>query len=282
LNEQEAVKAGSLLLFKYVLNEGLVKKISVIILGIVFLWGCKKDSSAKPPVAAAPFEYVQTTVNGNIYESTSLFNVSANPVIRVTFSQPINQSTVTAAVSFTGGSATVASNYSYPTDSSLVIQPSSPLKYLTSYSITVSTALKSAADSSLTSSVNINFITGIDSTDKFPRITDSALLTLVEQQTFNYFWSGADANSGMAKERTSQTQVTTGGSGFGIMAMLVGVQRDFISRTDAFNRITTIVNFLTNSVTTYHGAFSHWINGSTGATIPFGTEDNGGDIVETS
>jgi hypothetical protein len=66
------------------------------------------------------------------------------------------------------------------------------------------------------------------------------------------------------------------------MAMLVGVQRNFISRTDALNRITTIVNFLTNSATTYHGAFSHWINGATGATIPFSTQDNGGDIVETS
>jgi hypothetical protein len=110
------------LLFKYGLNEGLVKKMSVIILGIVFLGGCKKDSSSKPPVAAAPFEYVQTTVNGSIYQSTSLFNVSASPVIRITFSQPINQSTVPGAVSFSGGSAAVAGNYSYPNDSSLVIQ----------------------------------------------------------------------------------------------------------------------------------------------------------------
>ena len=142
--------------------------------------------------------------------------------------------------------------------------------------------LVSAADSSLKNSARITFITTIDTTDKFPRITDSALLTLVEKQTFNYFWTDNDPTSGMAKERASQTQVTTGGSGFGIMAMLVGVQRNFISRTDALNRITTIVNFLTNNVTTYHGAFSHWINGATGATIPFSTQDNGGDIVETS
>jgi len=122
----------------------------------------------------------------------------------------------------------------------------------------------------------------MDTTDKFPRISDSALLTLVEQQTFNYFWADGDANSGMSKERASQTQVTTGGSGFGIMSMLVGVQRNFITRAQALSRISTIINFLTNGVTTYHGAFSHWINGSTGATLPFSTEDNGGDIVETS
>ena len=76
--------------------------------------------------------------------------------------------------------------------------------------------------------------------------------------------------------------VTTGGSGFGIMAMLVGVQRNFISRADGLSRINTIVNFLTNKVTRYHGAFPHWINGTTGATIPFSMQDDGGDIVETA
>jgi hypothetical protein len=73
-----------------------------------------------------------------------------------------------------------------------------------------------------------------------------------------------------------------GGSGFGVMSMLVGVQRNFITRAQALARITTIVNFLTNNASTYHGAFSHWLNGTTGATIPFGAQDNGGDIVETS
>ncbi len=176
----------------------------------------------------------------------------------------------------------MASNFSYPNDSTLVIQPSSPLSPLTKYLLIVSPTLKSVSDSSLTTTVQISFTTSIDSTDKFPRITDSALLTLVEQQTFNYFWANGDANSGMAKERASQTEVTTGGSGFGIMSMLVGVQRNFITRAQALSRITTIVNFLTNSASTFHGAFSHWINGSTGATIPFSTQDNGGDIVETS
>jgi hypothetical protein len=257
-----------------------VKKISAIILGVVFLWGCKKDSTSKPPVVA-PFAYVQATVNGNVYQGNS-FDVPLSPVIRISFSQPINQSTVTAAVYFAGSAGVVASNYSYPNDSSLVIQPSSPLKPLTNYFITVSQDLKSTADSELKSTVNISLVTAIDTTDKFPRVSDSALLTLVEQQTFNYFWANGDANSGMAKERASQTQVTTGGSGFGIMSMLVGVQRNFITRAQALSRITTIVNFLTNSASTFHGAFSHWINGSTGATIPFSTQDNGGDIVETS
>ena len=87
----------------------------------------------------------------------------------------------------------------------------------------------------------------------------------------------------MARERNSDaTTDATGGTGFGVMAILVGVQRNFISRAEALTRITTLVNFLINNATTYHGAFSHWINGATGATIPFSTQDNGGDIVETS
>jgi hypothetical protein len=111
-----------------------------------------------------------------------------------------------------------------------MLQPQAALPPLTQYNIIISRSLKSTADSTLTNPLSFAFITAIDTTDKFPRITDSALLTLVEQQTFNYFWSGTDQNSGMAKERMSQPQVTTGGSGFGIMSMLVGVQRDFITR----------------------------------------------------
>jgi hypothetical protein len=109
------------------------------------------------------------------------------------------------------------------------------------------------------------------------------LLSLVEQQTFNYFWTFGHPVSGLARERTSSgNTVTTGGSGFGVMSMLVGVQRNFISRAQALSRIDTIVNFLTNKVTRYHGAFPHWMDGATGATIPFNNQDNGGDIVETS
>jgi len=125
----------------------------------------------------------------------------------------------------------------------------------------------------------------IDSTDKFPRISDSALLDLVQRQTLTYFWDYGSPTSGLARERFSSNHVvTTGGSGFGIMSILVGIQRNFISRTQGLGRLDTIVGFLsdTTKVTRYHGAFSHWMNGTTGATIPFSTDDDGGDIVETS
>lgn len=259
-----------------------MKKILIAAIAIFSLFACKKNNNPGPSSPSGPFLYSTATINDSVYTG-AFYNVDTTPVIRLTFSAPVNSSSVAASVSLTGGGATIAATYSYSNnDTVLVIQPQSSLKPLTNYTLTVSNSLRSTADSVLKNTVKLNFVTEIDSTDKFPRISDSALLTLVQQQTFNYFWSAANPTSGMALERISQTQVTTGGSGFGVMSMLVGVQRSFITRAQALTRITTIVNFLTNNATTFHGAFSHWLDGTTGATIPFSTQDNGGDIVETS
>lgn len=121
-------------------------------------------------------------------------------------------------------------------------------------------------------------------------ISDDSLLTLVQYQTFQYFWNNAEATSGLAKERThmdgiypenDQHTVTTGGSGFGLMAILVGIERGFITREDALHRYTKIVNFL-DTADRFHGAWPHWLEGTTGKVRPFGKKDNGGDLVETS
>jgi hypothetical protein len=88
--------------------------------------------------------------------------------------------------------------------------------------------------------------------------------------------------SGLSRERdTSGETVTSGGSGFGMMAIVTGIERGFISRTEGIERLTTMINFLMQS-DRFHGAWSHWINGTTGEVVPFSTEDNGGDLVETS
>ena len=123
----------------------------------------------------------------------------------------------------------------------------------------------------------------IDSTNKFPVISDEALLTLVQKQTFKYFWDFGHPISGLARERnTSGDVVTSGGSGFGIMTIPVAIERKFISRTEGLERMQKIVGFLKDKTQKFHGAFPHWINGATGAVIPFSTKDNGADLVETS
>ncbi len=112
--------------------------------------------------------------------------------------------------------------------------------------------------------------------------SDDELLNMVQQYTFRYFWDFADPASGMARERnTSGSTVTSGGSGFGIMAMLVGIERGFITREQGVNRMQKILSFL-ESADRFHGAWSHWIDGNTGHVIPFSPQDNGGDLVETA
>ena len=119
---------------------------------------------------------------------------------------------------------------------------------------------------------------------------DNALFDKVQKQTFQYFWEGAEPNSGMARERyhvdgeypdNDQNTVTIGGSGFGIMALLTGMNRGFISRSQGRERLEKIVQFL-DTADRFHGAWPHWLNGETGKVRPFGRRDDGGDLVETS
>jgi hypothetical protein len=118
-------------------------------------------------------------------------------------------------------------------------------------------------------------------------LSDSALLDLVEHQTFRYFWDYAHPVSGLARERSNTTfdygdeVVTIGGSGFGIMAIIVATERGWITREAAVERMNKIVRFLWKA-DSYHGIFPHWLNGATGKTIPFSRKDDGADIVETS
>jgi hypothetical protein len=113
-------------------------------------------------------------------------------------------------------------------------------------------------------------------------LTDEELLDMVQEYTFRYFWDFAHEASGMARERnTSGNTVTSGGSGFGIMSIPVGIERGFITREEGVARVLKILDFL-STADRFHGAWSHWINGNTGKVIPFSTKDNGGDIVETA
>jgi hypothetical protein len=115
-------------------------------------------------------------------------------------------------------------------------------------------------------------------------MTDDELLTMLQKACFEYYWEGGDSHSGMARENIPGDDriVATGASGFGIMALLVGVDRGFITRQQGVERLTKIVGFLEH-VPRYHGAWSHFMNGGTGETMPvFGMYENGGDVVETS
>jgi hypothetical protein len=126
------------------------------------------------------------------------------------------------------------------------------------------------------------FFTALDSTLKFPLISDDELLELVEHQTFRYFYDFAHPSCGLARERNSSGDIVTiGGSGFGVMALIVGMDRAFITRAEGVTRLDKILGFL-ETCDRFHGAWPHWLNGSTGKIVPFSTNDDGADMVETS
>ncbi|MFH0735600.1 MAG: glucoamylase family protein [bacterium] len=113
-------------------------------------------------------------------------------------------------------------------------------------------------------------------------MTDDEWLDMLQEATFRYFWDYAHPVSGLSRERYgSGNTVTSGGSGFGIMAILAGINRDFITREQGTERVLKIVNFLKNKAQRFHGVWPHWLNGETGVVVPFSQYDNGGDLVES-
>ncbi len=113
-------------------------------------------------------------------------------------------------------------------------------------------------------------------------MNDDELLSMLQECTFRYFWDYAHPVSGLIRERSgSGNTVTSGGTGMGIMAIIIGIERNFITRTEGAERILKIVKFLKNA-DRFHGAWPHWLNGETGKVIPFSQYDNGGDLVETA
>jgi hypothetical protein len=129
--------------------------------------------------------------------------------------------------------------------------------------------------------------TAIYHAPRISQLSDTALLNLVQQQTLGYFWEFAHPVSGMARERSNGAfhygleTVTTGGTGFGIMAIVTGVERQWIKRDTAIAHLLKMVGFL-EKADRYHGIYPHWLNGETGKTIPFSQYDNGADIVESA
>lgn len=118
-------------------------------------------------------------------------------------------------------------------------------------------------------------------------LSDDAILDLVQRQTFHFFWEGAHPVSGLARDRItldvecSDDLVAVGGSGFAVMALIIAAERGWVSREAAIVRLGAMLEMLIKSPS-YHGMFPHFMNGRTGATMPFGRKDDGGDIVETS
>ena len=211
-------------------------------------------------------------------------NIELNPTIQITFSSALNPASLSTQslriVNAFGASNQV--NYQYNnTNNTITVTSQNTLQHLTRHELFISSEIAGLNGEPFTSR-SFKFYTRPDSTPKFDVISDEELLTKVQQATFKYFWDFAHPASGLSRERNSSGDlVTIGGSGFGIMAILVGIERGFITRDAGVERLQKITDFL-ETADRFHGAWGHWYNGNTGKINPFSTNDNGGDLVETS
>lgn len=228
-------------------------------------------------------ELLDVAVSGmDLMQNQRVKGVGLQPTIRVVFSHSLNKEELAGAVQLANRSSEVAlAVEAEKEDSVFLVQTQTQLADYTPYTFRISSALTSSEGFSF-GGFEKTFYTQLDSTDKFERISDEALLTKVQEQTFKYFWDYAHPTSGLTRERLgSGNTVTTGGSGFGIMTIPVAIERGFITRQQGLERLEKILDFLAQA-DRFHGAWPHWMNGETGEVIPFSEKDNGGDLVETA
>lgn len=245
----------------------------------LLLVACSKGEESKQDMA---FELTGITI-GNHQNLVVFDNVAPDASIILKFTDAVDEVSVRSNIVLKHDEVLVDYTYELLEENEISLAPINGFKMLSSYKLVVNPGVKSTSGVLLSNGKVCTIKTSMDDTDKFERIPDEELLTLVQKQTFKYFWDFGHPYSGMARERTTSGDVvTTGGTGFGVMAMLVAAEREFITRQQALERVQKIVTFLDKKCTSYHGAYAHWINGATGTTKPFSEKDNGADLVETS
>jgi hypothetical protein len=226
-------------------------------------------------------EVLSAVLNSRELESQRILRgVTYNTIsLELTFSEAIRSQNTESIIRIT---PVIDAEYSVSGDSKTVtITSNEELDYYRHYYINISSDLAFENDFEF-ESFNRRFQTGLNPERKFPEISDDQLLDNIQEATFNYFWEFAHPVSGLARERnTSGDTVTIGGSGFGLKAILVGIHRGFISKSQGIERLNTIADFLA-SADRFHGVWPHWMHGATGRTIPFSEFDDGGDLVETA
>ncbi|HYC84059.1 MAG TPA: Ig-like domain-containing protein, partial [Chryseosolibacter sp.] len=218
-------------------------------------------------------------IAGNsVTEEATVMDVPLNFSASFNFSAPLDPSTITSGNISLAGHGNPGLQLSLSSDArTLELQSTSALRDMDRYELLLSNDLRGQAGETFAALTRV-FYTTRSAEPKYPVIADDDLLTLVQQRTFRYFWDFGHPVSGMARERNSSGDIVTiGGTGFGLMAIIVGIERGFITRTEGLERFSTIVDFLTTA-DRFHGAWPHWMNGATGDVVPFSANDNGGDL----
>ncbi len=235
-------------------------------------------TTLNPPLIVTEIKIDREVVD----QGARIQDIDFTPLFEVTFSDSVPIDDLQLYSSVTRGGTPYDINIEKVTDSIFTFEVLESLPYYRNIKFNILPALGDGIEKEF-EGLQLGFYTTLDTTYKFPEITDEELLTLVQEQTFKYFWDFAHPVSGLNRERnTSDQNVTSGGSGFGVMAILVGIERGFITRQEGIDQLEKIVHFLGMKADRFHGAWSHWLNGTTGEVNPFSSNDDGGDLVETS
>ena len=246
---------------------------------------CKKDPPTKDPNNnPTPIQLVSIKWNdANVYGIRK--NAEVNPTIRIRFSNALDTSIAkeNIKVKFNGVISVDANYWFENNDSTIAFQPYQSLKYFSKYVLSIPATVKSHNGGDINAASSILIRTTWDPSPKFDRISTEELMNSIQKQTFSYFWDYAHPTSRLARERLGSGEtVTSGGTGFGIMAGISAVSRNFITRSEYLDHMLTMTDFLWNKADEFHGVFPHWLNGTTGKVIPFSPNDDGADLVETS
>lgn len=249
------------------------------LLFLLLLAGCKGEEE----IPAENLLVYKISLDGGDVQNTPLVETRLKPEIRVEFSHAPEPGTnfSTFVVLLNKNSERIPLNYQV-SGNTLTVSTSTDLAGFHKYTFVIQRGLPSVVKGTLQNEHSFLFYTTYDAADKLERLSREALLDKVQAQTFRYFWDFGHPASGMIRERnTSQSTVTTGGTGFGVMAIIAGAERKLITPAQGLERVKKIVGFL-EKADAYHGAYAHWYNGDTGKTQPFSAKDNGADLVETS
>ena len=160
---------------------------ALVLLGV----GCGGDSTDDRTPAGDQLALSSVTIGGQSGLS-DFDDVSPDAEIVLDFTAALDAATVEANIYLLdAGGAKVDASDVYDGAKRVTLKPSAGLNAYASYRLIVDSGLKSAAGEAILTGKVIRIRTGLDTSDKFPQISDEELLTKVQQQTFRYFWEGA-------------------------------------------------------------------------------------------
>lgn len=92
----------------------------------------------------------------------------------------------------------------------------------------------------------------------------------VQHRAFRFFWNETDSATGITKDRANAFQPDTydigsiAATGFALAALPIGVERHWVSRSEAENRALLTLGFFEKHAPQIHGVFPHFLKFGTG------------------